>query len=73
MEEKEQKFKIVDVSFAASFKFWLAYLVVQIIVFVIVFGITAAIMFWLVQSISSFIPRYPWSPTINIVLNAIMH
>jgi len=39
MSEEEKRLKVVDVSFVASLKFWLAYLVVQIIALVIVFAI----------------------------------
>lgn len=70
MEEKEQKLKLVDVSFAASFKFWLAYLIVQIVAFIIIFGIMAVFMLVTVQSLRDIIPAFP---TIDIILNAIMH
>ncbi|MEM4643314.1 MAG: hypothetical protein QXY51_01650 [Candidatus Bathyarchaeia archaeon] len=70
MEEKEQKLKLVDVSFIASLKFWLAYLIVQIVAFVIIFGIMAVFMLWTVQSIRGIIPSFP---TIDAILAAIIH
>ncbi|MEM1660289.1 MAG: hypothetical protein QXR17_04000 [Candidatus Bathyarchaeia archaeon] len=70
MEEKEQKLKLVDVSFIASLKFWLAYLIVQIVAFVIIFGIMAVFMLWTVQSIRDIIPSFP---TIDAILADIIH
>jgi hypothetical protein len=55
-EEKKQELKLVDVSFSASFKFWLAYLVVQIIAMVIVLMVMVAFMSWVSQMFREFMP-----------------
>jgi hypothetical protein len=57
-EEKSQELKIVDVNFKSSFKFWLAYLVVQVIAMLIVFGIMTAMIGW----ISTIISKLPYPP-----------
>jgi ABC-type multidrug transport system permease subunit len=55
MGEKEgQELKLTDISFSASFKFWLAYLIVQIIATFIAVGIIVAIFSW-ITSISRII------------------
>lgn len=55
-EEKKQELKLVDVSFSASFKFWLAFLVVQIIAMIIVFIVMMAFMSWASQIFKEFVP-----------------
>ncbi len=58
-EEKSQELKIVDVNFKSSFKFWLAYLVVQVIAMLVVFGIMTAMIGW----ISTIISQLPTTPS----------
>ena len=55
-EEKPRELKLVDVSFGASIKFWLAFLVVQIIVMAVVFGIMFVYMIVLFTTMSELIP-----------------
>lgn len=59
MSEEKKELRLVDVSFAASLKFWLAYLIVQIILMVIVFGITVAFMAWMAQTLRGLVPQVP--------------
>lgn len=56
-EERPNRLKIVDVSFMASFKFWLAFLVVQIIATIVVFVIFAGIIIAMISQLG----RYPYS------------
>jgi hypothetical protein len=59
MSEEKKELKVVDVSFTASLKFWLAYLIVQIIAMIIVFGIMFAFMAWVSQAFRGIIPQTP--------------
>jgi hypothetical protein len=58
MSEERKELK-VDVSFTASLKFWLAYLIVQIILMIIVFGIMFAFMAWVSQVFRGIVPQTP--------------
>jgi len=58
MADEERKLKITDVSFSASFKFWLAYLAVQIIAMLIVMGIMFAAMGWILTEMRGLTPTY---------------
>lgn len=55
MSEEKKEFK-VDVSFTASLKFWLAYLLVQIIAVIIVFGIMLAFFAWISHLFRGLVP-----------------
>lgn len=57
MSEEKKELKLVDVSFKASLKFWLAYLIVQIIAMIIVFGIMLVFMVWASQMLKGIIPE----------------
>lgn len=57
MSEEKKELKLVDVSFKASLKFWLAYLIVQIIAMIIVFGVMLAFMAWASQMLRELIPQ----------------
>lgn len=59
MSEEKKELKLVDVSFMASLKFWLAYLIVQIILMVIVFGIMFVFMAWASQALRGLVPQVP--------------
>jgi len=54
-EEKPRELKLVDVSFGASIKFWLAFLVIQIVVMVITFGIMFVFMMMFYRAMSEVI------------------
>ncbi|MEM3627258.1 MAG: hypothetical protein QXZ25_04460 [Candidatus Bathyarchaeia archaeon] len=66
-EEKKQELKLVDVSFSASFKFWLAFLVVQIIAMVIAFIVMMAFMSVVSQMFKEFVP-----PTLTAALQELI-
>ena len=57
--------KLVDVSFGASFKFWLAYLIVQVIAVLIGVGIFFALFSFIAQLIPSPYPYATVLPWIN--------
>jgi uncharacterized Tic20 family protein len=57
MSEEKKELKLVDVSFKASLKFWLAYLIVQIIAMIIVFGVMLAFIAWASQMLKDIIPE----------------
>lgn len=57
MDEEKKELKLVDVSFVASLKFWLAYLIVQIIAMMVVFSIMLAVMTLAAQIFRGFVPQ----------------
>lgn len=59
MGEEKKEVKLVDVSFTASLKFWLAYLIVQIIAMVIVFGVMFAFIMLMAQTLQHLVPQIP--------------